>query len=201
VVLERHLTVHEILEIVQHSKVDVEVFVHGSGCSNINVSCYMFHFMYPEMFRAQLMIEGMKYPCSLSFEVYDLGDREKRLDKVPILDAYTFCSLCLLPELIRVGVAGFKIEGRCENEEYQEQTTRVYRELIDTIQLGQATAFQEKLEALRRNFTPAPPSPLSLEEFFCIQKRCYYSPLFHAPYRLPISWRAWTKHQFKFTVS
>ncbi len=41
IVLERHLAIDEIREIVQSNKdVAIEIFVHGPGCSNINVNCY-----------------------------------------------------------------------------------------------------------------------------------------------------------------
>lgn len=200
VILERQLTIPEITEIAQHSKVEVEVFIHGSGCSNLNVGCFLYHFVYPEMTRALLTIDGIKNRCSLPFEAYDVDNRETRLDDAPILDAGRFCSLCRLPELIQTGVAGFKIVGRCVDEEYQESTTKIYREFINMIDRGEMRAFKRKLGWLRKNFIPLHHDLplLNLEELCCEKKRCYYSPLFHAPYKIPNSWQTWTKHQFKF---
>lgn len=203
VILERQLTIPEINDIAQHSKVDVEVFIHGSGCSNINVSCYLYHFMYPEMARAILTIDGLALRCGLPFDIYDVDHKNDKLTNTPILDAYRFCSLCQLPSLIQTGVTGFKIVGRCVNEEYQESTTRVYRELIDIIDRGEMKVFQMRLEWLKKNFFPIHQDlPLfNLQELCCDQERCYYSPLFHTPYKIPTSWQTWTKHQFKFIKS
>jgi len=201
VILERHVTVEEIADIVRSTDVKIEVFVHGSGCSNINVNCYLYHFKYPAMDRGLLTIDGIKFPCALPFEVYDTSTQE-HLDTAPVLDAHTFCSLCRLPELVHSGVYGLKIEGRGINEDYQESTTRLYRESIDMILKGKEKEFIKKLTAVKDNFVPLPHDlPLTrLNELCCEQQRCYYSPLFHTPYREPLSWKTWTKLQYKLLV-
>jgi len=103
VVLERHVPLEQIAEITRDVDIEVEAFVHGSGCSNINVNCYFYHYKFPAMDQAYLGIDGIKFPCSLPYEVYD---EETYLGTYPILDAYTFCSLCKLPALIQSGVYG-----------------------------------------------------------------------------------------------
>lgn len=200
VILERHLTIPEISEMAEHSKIDLEIFIHGAGCSNINVDCYLFHFAIPNMMQAFLSIDGLKFPCALPFEIYDIDDKTKMLGKLPILDAYTFCTLCKLPELMKIGISGFKIEGRGFNDEYQRQTTKIYRDFIDLLTNGREENFQKNLELSKKMFTPLPKDmPLhNLEELCCEQKRCFYSDLFHTPYKYPVSWRTWTKHQLKY---
>jgi len=192
-ILERHMTIGEISEIVQRSKIGVEVFVHGAGCSNINGKCYLFHFHYPALDRS---VKGFCNPCNLPFEVYDVNDKEKMLENIPAMDALTGCSLCLLPDLIGTGVEGFKIVGRDAPTALQENITRLYRELIDLITCGQIEAFWERVESTKRTFMAVPPSIFTLQERLCEEKRCYYSPLFHTPYRIPLSLSAWTKLQF-----
>ena len=201
VILERHVSVEEIEDIARNTDVKIEAFIHGSGCSNINVNCYLYHFKFPAMDRGLLTIDGIKFPCALPFEVYDAATQEQ-LGTFPVLDAYTFCSLCRLPELVHSGVYGLKIEGRGINEDYQESTTRLYRESIDMILKGREKEFTKNLVALKEDFVPLPHDlPLTnLRELCCEQQRCYYSPLFHAPYREPLSWQTWTKLQYKLLV-
>ena len=198
VILERNVTIPEISKIVQHSKIEIEVFVHGGGCSNINGLCFLYHFSFPErQHLAILMRENISSPCTLHYELYDLLGEKSRLGSVPVMDAFQYCSLCKLPELMKTGVTGFKIEGRGNPIDYQESTTRVYRELIDLLAQNQIEAFREKLDLIRRNLISLPLTILNIQEFLCKQKRCYYSPLNHAPYKIPLSWQASTKFKFK----
>lgn len=199
VILDRQLTLSEIAEIARHSTVEVEVFIHGGGCSNTNGNCYLYHFQFPAMNRANLTHPGLiKNPCSLPFTVYDSRDKSETLETVPILDAFEFCSLCKLPELVKSGVSGLKIEGRGDPIWCQESATKVYRELVDLLIDRQENRFYEKLKDLRSDSQRLVINPRlpNLKAFYCEQKRCYYSSLAHAPYKRPVSWQAWTKAQF-----
>ncbi len=202
VVLERHVPFEQISKIAGASGVEVEIFIHGSGCSNVNVNCYFYHYKFPAMDKGYLTIDGVKFPCSLPYEVYDREDEGVKLGTIPLIDAYTFCSLCKLPALIRTGVYGLKIEGRGINEEYQASTTMLYRESLDMLQRGDEEGFLEKLESIKDTFVPLPQTlPLTnLRELCCEQERCYYAPTFHAPYKRKLKWRTWTKLQCKLLV-
>jgi putative protease len=199
VILDRQLTLSEIAEIARHSTVEVEVFIHGGGCSNTNGNCYLYHFQFSAMTQANLAHPGLiKNPCSLPFTVYNAQDESEIVESVPILDAFEFCSLCKLPELVKSGVSGLKIEGRGDPIWCQESATKVYRELVDLLINGQDSRFYEKLKDLRsesQRLVINSHLP-NLKAFYCEQKRCYYSPLAHAPYKHPVSWQAWTKAQF-----
>jgi len=202
VILERQMRIPEISEIVKRSDIEVEVFVHGSGCSNIDGTCHLFHFAFPFPGIEEEFSETVDlwYPCSIPFEV-EADDGRGTVEKVPILDAYTFCSLCRLPELVETGIKGLKIVGRESSEEYQERTTRLYREALDLIGQDDLGAFEKMVAYQRENFVPAPPNMPSLRELCCERKRCFYGlSLFCAPYKLPPSWRLWTKSKFKIMV-
>jgi hypothetical protein len=139
-------------------------------------------------------------PCTLPYDIYDLESNDKLAENVPIMDAFEYCAMCKLPELIKLGVTGFKIEGRGSNILYKENTIRIYRELINLLEQGDLQAFKEKIEFLKNNFKPAPPSLATLNDMLCSQKRCYYPPLFHSPSKMPISWQSWTRLQFNTLV-
>jgi putative protease len=201
VIMERHVPLEQIIEIAEEARVEIEAFIHGSGCSNINVNCYFYHYKFPEMDQGYLSIDGIKFPCSLPYDVYNKSVNEF-MGNYPIIDAYTFCSLCKLPRLIRSKITGLKIEGRGINEEYQASTTKLYREFIDLLKKEEEGKFRERLEVIRENFKPLSKTlPLNnLQELCCEQERCYYSDQFNAPYKKKLSWKAWTKLQCKILV-
>jgi putative protease len=180
VMLERHLTIDEIRQIVRLCKgVEIEVFVHGPGCSNINVNCYACGSqieLNPQLHKAGVKGETL---CQTNYEVYKLDkDRIIKIAEAPVLDAYSCCSLCQLPELVGTGVTGLKIVGREFDQEYQGEIAKIYRELTDLLEHGQLEDFKKKSKSLKdTKYFSAP----------CRQKRCYYSSLFHAPYKIPLA--------------
>jgi putative protease len=181
VVLERQLTISEIEEIVQHSRgVETEVFIHGSGCSNINVSCYgcpNLSVVDETTLQREILVTSF---CQMSYQIYEVDGTEKRfVSKAPILDAYTWCSLCRLPELLKTGVTGLKIVGREYDPSYQGEITKIYCELVDLLELGHIEAYNARLDAAKRSWYVMSP-------YACRQVRCYYPSLFHAPYKIPV---------------
>jgi len=192
VVLERHLTVSEISKIVRKSKVGIEVFCHSGGCSNVNVNCHFYHLiMPPHLWRhleaiARTKRKSMLAPCAIEYEIYDVSDRQNRICRAPVLDALVDCSLCYVQALIRSGVTGLKIVGRAKDVKIQECYTRLYREILDTMQLTSAKMRREtirkKAQSLLRDFEKAL-SWGGYQAAICGQKRCYYGPLFNVPYK------------------
>lgn len=177
VILERQLTIEEIRAISRIIEdVEIEVFVHGPGCSNINRSCYgcpNVNVVDESLRRRGVTITSM---CKTTYKIYEVEGKETRsLGRAPILDAYAWCSLCKLPDLLETGVTGFKIVGRCADRDYQEQVTRIYCELVDLLECGDEEAFKDRLEVLRTN---------KYVVGGCNQERCYYHSLLHAPYKI-----------------
>ncbi len=179
VMLERHLTIDEIQQIVRLCKgIETEVFVHGPGCSNINVNCYGCGA--PMVLNPKLLERGgnVETLCQMNFEVFKMDGSEKvKIADAPILDAFTWCSICQLPDLVNTGVTGLKIAGRECEQEYQGEVARIYRELTDLLEQGRMKEFQARLESVKnsRHFSDS-----------CKHKRCYYSSFFHAPYKAPV---------------
>ncbi len=202
IVLERHLTLPEITEIVKRSQVEIEVFVHGGGCSNINGSCYLFHHQstYPKLKNALGAINGFQTPCRIPFDVYEADEGHASLGRLQIMDALEFCSLCRLPSLIETGITGLKIVDRGSPIVFQESMTRIYRECLDLLGKGDFETYVKRVEVFKDSIQVPPISPLTIREGCCEQERCFHQSLFHTPYKLPLSWHAWTKTRFKGLV-
>lgn len=199
VILERHLTLSEVSKIVKNSNVEVEVLIQGGGCSNINGSCFLYHYKIPNL------IDAMKQslagtPCVLPYNLYNIINDEEKYENIPVMDALGECGICHLPALIKAGVESLKIEGRTASVWYQEATTKVYRELLDLLEQGQIEPFEKRIGELKKEipfFRPSPQGFFSHNELFCVKRRCYFNPLTHAPYKTPLSWQTWTKEQFR----
>ncbi|UCD72604.1 MAG: U32 family peptidase [Candidatus Bathyarchaeota archaeon] len=199
VILERHMTIEEITKIAGSSKAGIEILIHGGGCSNINGSCYLFHYTFPELTEAQ-RTSHKSTPCALPFNLQNITDSSDKFEDTTVMDAFEYCSICKLPELIRTGITGFKIEGRTGSIWYQESTTRVYRELIDLIFERKMEEYERRLEELKNGvyFLPVPTNFYKLKEIWCLQNRCYYSGLSNTPYKIPLSWQTWTKQHYSW---
>lgn len=188
-------TIDELSALVQkcgNDGVEIEAFVHGENCSNVGGNCYLLHShrARDEAYRqydeakvasiAQIKASptdesfvsiSKRIPCLFYYDVYELdGDELKWSTQTPIMDAFSFCSMCSLSELLATGVAGLKIVGRCQPIEYQAHTTKFYHELVDLIESGEEELYRAKVEEMKLN------SPEL--KALCEQQRCYYSPFF-----------------------
>ncbi|MCJ7770592.1 U32 family peptidase [Candidatus Bathyarchaeota archaeon] len=201
-VLDRQLTLEEITHIVHSTKMGIEILIHGGGCSNLNASCYFYHYQFPELANAERESKRST-PCSLPFDLRELNNPQNTVKDVSVMDAFEYCSICNLPELISTGVIGLKIEGRTANVWYQESTTRIYRELLDLIAEGRMSEYRKRLTEIKEHvyFAPVQTSFHKLKDIWCLQKRCYYSPIVHAPYKIPLTWQGWTKQHFTWVVT
>jgi len=64
-----------------------------------------------------------------------------------------------VPDLIRLGVASFKIEGRLKSPEYVAAITRVYRQAVDRVFLGNSSCIVAGLAEAGPESVPPATSP------------------------------------------
>jgi putative protease len=69
--------------------------------------------------------------CRLPYQLLVDGRQKDLGDKRFLLSPQDLAGIDEIPELIRLGVASFKIEGRLKSPEYVAAVTRVYRNAID----------------------------------------------------------------------
>lgn len=149
VVLARELNLPEIKAIAERSKVELEVFVHGALCYAYSGLCLASSFR-----GGHSSLEGRcVQPCRLQFRQ---GKKEGFF-----LSCNDLCALSLIPELKKLRIAAFKIEGRMKSADYITQVVRAYRLLLDAPPGEIAEAMTEARELLAR----APSRRLTLGHF------------------------------------
>ena len=80
-------------------------------------------------------------PCRLP---YELLEENNVIDNGFLLSPRDLCSLEYLPELMKLGVNSFKIEGRMKTPEYVATVTRIYRKYINKILNNEEYIIEEK---------------------------------------------------------
>lgn len=119
VVPARELSLPEIGEIADQTRLDIECFVHGALCY-----CYSGQCLFSSLLGGRSGNRGQcAQPCRLP---YTQGGRRGYL-----LSLKDICALDLLPEIIEAGVNSFKLEGRMKKPEYVASVTSVYRKYLD----------------------------------------------------------------------
>ena len=120
VILERLLSLQEIAQIKQRTRMRLEVFVFGGMCSSYHTFCNVPNYLYGTTCLSACM------------DQYSLrqGDKEERGH---FLKSRSLNALHLIPSLIQAGVNALKVEGRTKNPRYTRRVTRTFRDVIDQV--------------------------------------------------------------------
>jgi putative protease len=106
----------------------LEVFIHGAMCVSLSGRC----FLSQESFGQSANRGRCLQPCRREYLIKEIdGDKEYILGRDYVLSPKDLCCVDFLDELIKIGVAAFKIEGRKRSPEYVKIVTSVYRRAID----------------------------------------------------------------------
>ncbi|MBP7141387.1 MAG: U32 family peptidase [Opitutaceae bacterium] len=132
VVLARENSIAEIGRIQEAQgddamRLPLEVFVHGALCVAYSGQC-----LTSESLGGRSANRGeCAQACRLPYELYSDGEKVDLGDRKYLLSPQDLAGIDVLPDLIRVGVASLKIEGRLKSPEYVASITRVYRGALD----------------------------------------------------------------------
>lgn len=121
VVLARELSVAEISAVCKQTETELEVFVFGALCLSIAGQCQFSSFLGGR--------SGNRGRCTQPCRrLYSQGRRAGYY-----LSPSDYNTLEFLPQLMDLGVASCKIEGRLKSSQYVGQVTSVFRQAIDLI--------------------------------------------------------------------
>lgn len=107
--------------------VELETFVHGALCVAYSGQCLTSESLGQRSANRGECAQACRMPYELVVDgvTRDLGDQKY------LLSPQDLAGLDQIPELIRLGVTSFKIEGRLKTPEYVAAVTRAYRKAID----------------------------------------------------------------------
>ena len=124
VILERHLDFSEVRTIVSTARIGVEIFVHGAMCYSYSGKCFFSSFLGGKSGNRGACVQ----PCR---RLYGHPGGEEA-----VFSTRDLSLIDLLPELVPLGFAAFKIEGRMRSAEYVGGVVSAYRRSLDLIREG-----------------------------------------------------------------
>ncbi|MEW6719645.1 MAG: U32 family peptidase [Thermodesulfobacteriota bacterium] len=125
VILERHLRIGEVARIAARSPIGVEIFAHGSLCYSWSGKCFFSSYLGGKSGNRGACVQ----PCR---RLYGTGGGEGEA----IFSTGDLSLLPRLPEIVPLGVAALKIEGRMRGAEYVYGVVSAYRAALDAIRAG-----------------------------------------------------------------
>jgi putative protease len=155
VVAARELSLDELRRIRRQTRMPLEVFVHGALCVAYSGQC-----LTSEALGGRSANRGQcAQACRLPYEVVSDGRAVDLADRPYVLSPQDLAAYALVPELVELGVAGLKIEGRLKTAEYVANITRHYRQAVDSALAGRPVEFsrrdvQEMEMSFSRGFSP-----------------------------------------------
>ena len=127
VVLARELSIQEIKDIAQNTKLEIEVFVHGALCVSVSGQCLM-----SSMIGDRSANRGScAGPCRKRYSLYSSSGKAIQKNRY-LLSKKDIYGLDKIEELIDAGVYSLKVEGRNKTPEYVAGVIKNYRNAIDT---------------------------------------------------------------------
>ena len=130
VVLSRELSLDEIKYIRENTNIELEVFIHGALCISYSGQCLL-----SSMIGGRSGNRGLcAQPCRLPYELIEENENKTlSLDKGYLMSPRDNFGMEYLPELIKMGINSFKIEGRMKTPAYVGVVTKHYRKYMDLI--------------------------------------------------------------------
>ncbi len=117
----------EVARIAARSPIGVEIFVHGSLCYSYSGKCFFSSYLGGKSGNRGECVQ----PCR---RLYEHGGPEADA----VFSTRDLSLLPRLPEIVPMGIAALKIEGRMRGPEYVHGVVSAYRAALDGIRAGKA---------------------------------------------------------------
>lgn len=140
VVLARETPIDVVKDIIDKTKVDIEIFAHGSLCVSYSGEC-LFSSLIGNRSGNRGSCVGS---CRLPYKVVDENNHKLNNGDYP-LSMKDLNTLEYVGKLIDSGVTSLKIEGRMKSKEYVYTVVKLYREAIDSYYENKKVFIDKKL--------------------------------------------------------
>jgi putative protease len=151
VILARELSLREIRHIRNHTRVDLEFFVHGALCVCYSGQCYLSHYLTGRSANRGACAQPCRSVYSLVNEQGNTLAKNKYLLSLKDLNLSHH-----LADLVEAGITSFKIEGRLKDINYVKNITAYYSQLLNSI-VGRNVGFRRASSGIcTYSFAPDP---------------------------------------------
>lgn len=127
--------------------VRIEIFAHGALCIGVSGKCGMSLAAHNQSANRGQCLQL----CRRKYKVTDIDTGfEMDIDNQYIMSPKDICTIRVIDQLVDAGVSVFKLEGRGRSESYVSTVTRVYKEAVQSCEVGQwspekVAAWEEEL--------------------------------------------------------
>jgi len=145
VIVSRELTTAEVKDIVDHSNVGIEVFVHGALCYSYSGKCLFSSFLHDRSANRGACAQ----PCRRRYKFVVNGREidEKYVGGSYPISCAELSTLTGLEEIVKTGVVSLKIEGRMKKPEYVTASAAAYKDTVEGICRPEENPAKDELEA------------------------------------------------------
>ena len=145
VIVSRELTTAEVKDIVDHSKAEVEVFVHGALCYSYSGKCLFSSFLHDRSANRGACAQ----PCRRRYRFVVNGREvdERHVGGSYPISCAELSTLTGLEEIVKTGVVSLKIEGRMKKPEYVTASAAAYKAAVEGICRSGENPTKEELES------------------------------------------------------
>ena len=142
VTLARELSLADVRAIRQATDCELEIFVHGALCVAYSGQCFS-----SEAWGGRSANRGQcAQACRLPYEMLVDGQLRPLGDARYLLSPGDLYALAQVPEIVDIGIATLKIEGRYKDADYVALTTAAYRQAVDEAWAGRKPALDRAAE-------------------------------------------------------
>ena len=142
VTLARELSLAEVRAIRQATDCELEIFVHGALCVAYSGQCFS-----SEAWGGRSANRGQcAQACRLPYEMLVDGQLRPLGDARYLLSPGDLYALAQVPEIVEIGIATLKIEGRYKDADYVALTTAAYRQAVDEAWAGRKLTLDRAAE-------------------------------------------------------